>query len=260
MKKYAKYYVVAIIFMILATFCGCSSQSSSDNSNSQSSTNKGELLEGYPEDIMPLYKMVKIDSCAYNVRSDPNYIIGKDLYSVSYYSEASVEELNSYYRSLMTDIDEEYSSEDFIEGDINTQHTFVSLHEEEEDDTYVSISLGAKKEDYSDENPYFSDYPEGLIEKIKPATITEQNYQVQYSRYNDNVIIQYFKIYTTELTVDKAVKFYSDKYNGQEGFSLTEDNNASKLYWKAQGYECEIRISQGGKNEYRFVSTCIRKE
>jgi hypothetical protein len=179
--------------MILATICGCSSESSSGNSNSQSGIKKGELLKGYPEDIMPLYKMTKIDRCSYQVRTNPNYIIGKDLYTVSYYSEANTEELDSYYRSIFTDIDEEASGDGFLEGNINTQHTFISFNENEEDDTYVSISLGAKKEDYADVNPYFTDYPEGLIEPIAPATIDEQNYEVQYSRYNDRCYCAIFK-------------------------------------------------------------------
>lgn len=259
MKKNLKYFAAVIVFIIFTIICGCSSDSSSGNFNTQSSSNKVDLLEGYPQDIMPLYKMVKIDGCSYEVRSDTSYIIGKDLYTVSYYSQASMAELNNYYRSILTYIDEKSSSEDYIEGDIKTQHTFISFKGDEKDYIYVSISLGAKKENYADENLYFTDYPKGLIESIQPATLTEQNYKVQYSPCDDCVIVQYFKIYTTKLSLGKVIKFYSDRYSRQASFTLAEDSHSSKIYWKAQEYECEISISEGAQSDYRYVITCIRK-
>lgn len=263
MKRSVKYFVAVIILMILAIGSGCSSSASNSNSSNSSSSgsaaNKGEVLDGYPIDIMPLYKEVKISDCSYQVRLDPNYIIGKDLYTVSYESEATIAEVAQYYKSLMTEVDEEYSTEDFVEGDIGSQHTFVSLHEEENGNTYVSISLGAKQEDYAEVNPYFNDYPQEFIEEIKPSELIEQVFDIQYSAYNDDVITRYVKKYTTELTTSEVVTFYSELYSTQDSFAVNEDEYSTTIFWKTDGYECQISISEGTKSAFRYVQTEIRK-
>lgn len=262
MKKHAKYFVVGIILIMLIIAGGCSSSASDNNSDASSeskTSSKGELLEGYPTDIMPLYKVVRISDCSYQVRLDPNYVIGKDLYTVSYESKATIAEVVQYYKSLLSEIDEEASSEDFLKGEIGSQHTFVSLREEEDGNTYISISLGAKEEDYAEVNPYFEDYPQGLIEEIKPSELNEQIYDIQYSAYNTDVITRYVKQYKTELDISEVKSFYSDRYRKQEDFIMNEDEYSITVFWKADGYECEVSISEGVDAAYRFVTTEIRK-
>jgi len=253
MKKHAKYFVVGIILIMLIIAGGCSSSASDNNSDASSeleASSKGELLEGYPTDIMPLYKEVRISDCSYQVRLDPNYIIE---------SEATIAEVGQYYKSLLTEIDEEASSEDFLEGDIGSQHTFVSLREEENGNTDVSISLGAKQEDYADTNPYFKDYPQGFIEEIEPAELIEQIFDIQYSVYNTDVITRYVKQYKTELQASEVNTFYSDRYQQEDSYLFTEDDYSTTIFWKAEGYECEVSISEGVDSAYRFVTTEIRK-
>lgn len=262
MKKHAQYFVVGIILIMLVIAGGCSSSASDNNSNSSSeseASSKGELLEGYPIDIMPLYKEVKISDCSYQVRSNPNYIIGKDIYTVSYESEATIAEVAQYYKSLLTEVDQEASTEDFVEGDIGSQHTFVSLSEEENGNTYVSISLGAKQEDYAKVNPYFNDYPQGFIEEIKPSELIEQIFDVQYSAYTTDVITRYVKQYTTELTTSEVVTFYSELYSTQDNFAVSEDTYSTTIFWKTNDYECQVSISEGANSAFRYVQTEIRQ-
>jgi hypothetical protein len=82
---------------------------------------KSYLLENYPLDTVPLYKMKMVSSSKFFVNDDPaSYAgyIGKptNYYNVVFETDASAKDLLKYYRSLMMEVNEDSTSEEQVEG------------------------------------------------------------------------------------------------------------------------------------------------
>ena len=90
-----------------------------------------ELLSGYPEDILPLYESKKIEDTTFVVRDDANYVLGKDIYTVTYISSAPTKDIMTYYSGLTTSIDEESSGDDRLEAKIGENPLGVNISERE---------------------------------------------------------------------------------------------------------------------------------
>ena len=73
------------------------------------------LLDGYPEDVLPLYQPDTIVSCGFSVRENDSYNIGKDIYTVTYESAADQQSLMDFYGGLLTERDAPFADEeDFV--------------------------------------------------------------------------------------------------------------------------------------------------
>ena len=214
-----------------------------------------ELLSGYPEDFLPLYKCDKIEMCSFSVRDDPDYIIGKDIYSVSYLSSAPAEEISEYYKSFIKE-EEDGNPTDIQFGILGTQRVNLGIVENDSGIASVYLTIGQKEEDYVDENPFFKTCPQNLIEVPGKNRLMDITYEEQaYGKKR----IRYLKSFETELKEKDFTDFYTKKYAKEQDFTEEVDEYSHTFYWVSEGYQCQATYSlYGGDTE--FISTQIIKD
>jgi len=251
MKNYQKVLVAATFVMAMMLFMGACSDGVEKPPATEVKPEGVELLSGYPEDILPLYNNVKIESVGFSVRADYNYTVGKDIYSVSYLSSASAQDTMKYYRGLATSIDEEYSTDDSLSASIGENPIGVNFFEGE-NGLEVSLTLGMKPSEYVTVNPYFSDYPADLIEPFGRTTFFEQGYEVRDARGMETI---YTETYNTDSNKEDFRAFYSSKYDGAENLNIQEDEYGLTYQWTSRGFTCRASISTYGGPGGDFVTT-----
>ena len=206
------------------------------------------LLEGYPEDVLPLYESLRVTGCSFTYRDDPSYVIGKDFYTVDYTSDASLKDISAYYQSLLTR-EEEYSEEDFLQGDIGDHHVFVSITEDYDGEFInVGLTVGLAEDEYMDENPFFTDLPDDLVgidgmSRLQEASYIHTNYSADE--------IRYLTIYEADLSEEDFVAFYQEKYGEMPGFIERRDDYGLTYDWEDRGYACHVTYSPG---DYTFIT------
>ncbi len=245
---------ILVVCLCLVLVCGCSG----NNTPEQNEDPDLVYLAGYPDEIVPLLKPVIIDSNRFSVRDDLNYVIGKDLYNISYESAADADELSEFYRELMDDLDEESSYNEYIfEGVVQGRRLNVMISEQGRDNaqgTTVSLSVGMPPAEYVDENPYFADYPKDIIEvfgfyKLQEYTYSE-DYFYSYARYAT--------IYQTREEPDAVRSFYREKYQDKPGFEETQNDNLTVFSWDEEPYRCSVRYD--AHPNIQFLSLLVDKD
>lgn len=217
------------------------------------------ILEGYPSDILPMYNCIEVGNCTFIVRDDDSYVIGKDLYILNYQSEATLQEVSEYYKSIMTAIDPDYSELTFVDGSIGSRHVMVSLYDMGDGTISVGIDVGVDPADYVSENPYFVDRPDGLIRILDESVLTEQSFDKQYSQYTDEIVTRYSDVYVSEWTIEEIKAFYTENYQHENGFTEVADDYSTAYSWTNQEYECQVYITEGYDSSHRFYTIEIRK-
>jgi len=246
--------IYLLIFMLVLGACG----GSGNAPEAPSDTVKGgvELLTGYPKDILPLYNSSKIESTAFSVRADANWVYGKDIYTVSYFSSASLDEVYDYYMGLMDSIDEDYTAPDSIQGRIGVHPVGVMVYDDGSGLTSVDLIIGQDPADYVSENPYFTDYPGDLIEPFGRERFSESTYEVRDFSRPEAV---YTETYVTNTTEEEFKEFYSTKYSGAENFYEDDHDYGLSYQWDSQGYICRASISAYSGGGDQWVTSIISK-
>ena len=255
MKKSKKFLTGILIVLIAAALTSCSGASS--NSGNTDSALKNKVLEGFDENLLPLYQAEKISSCSFSVVNDNSVNLGKNYYMLTYLSKATVADIDKHYRDRIT-VAHSYQTGAF-DGTIDSRKVIVSAGKSDDKLSYVTISVGVKQEDWVTQNTYFADYPQGVMEIVEPNNLLEQTYDRQFSLYEDKTINRYVKKYTTSMQTDKIIAFYQNKYNDKTSFSVNTDQYSTVIFWKPDTYECQVTITQGSANNFRYIQTEIRK-
>ncbi|MDD2370399.1 MAG: hypothetical protein PHQ32_00155 [Firmicutes bacterium] len=236
-----------IFFLIaLLSFSSCSDKKSAsvDGDNNDKVT-QGEIkvLSDYPEDFMPLYKVLRVNNCTYEVKDDLNYVFGKDIYIVEFESSASKDELADYYKKMLDSVDEENSYDEYnFEGLIGEQKVDISISDEGFLDalgTSVYVAFGVPKSEYADENKYFIDYPKDLIEMAFASSKSINDYREDYYYHLKRYTISYV---TTE-TPDKVIAHYHDLYSSKDNYKEEKDEYGTDFSWKDGEYNCSVSFS-----------------
>ena len=254
MKKMWRVLVVCLCLFLLS---GCQGNNTPEVNN-EDPQDELVYLDGYPDDVVPLLRPVFVDSNRFSVRDDLNYVIGKDLYSIYFESAADMDELSEYYRELMDDLDEESSYSDYVfEGQIQGRRVNVMISELGRDNalgTAISLSVGMPRDEYVDENPYFADYPEGIIEVFGFYKLQEYTYSEDYS-YN---YARYATIYQTQEEAEDITTFYREKYKDMPGFTETQENNGTVFNWEDDSYRCMVRYD--ANPNIQFLQLLVDKD
>ena len=260
MKRRSELVFMFLVIMILALTSACSSEGKEvKEAKAPDKVGVGDVLEGYPISTLPLYKMVKLQDCSFTVRNDDKVILGRNYYMVSFLSDASLDDASEYYHSLLTEINPDYDAPDFFEGAIGEQMVLVSLNESDDSGLSVILSIGQKKADYVEENPYFSDYPGDVALPADEGGIFEQTYDKQFSAYEDKISINYLKKYVSTVSPATLTDFYNSEYGMNEDFALTDNEGDTVYYWKNQEYEYQVTINKSDDNTPGFYQTYIIK-
>jgi|SRR5690554_5853786 len=238
--------LLALVFLIVACSKGTTTppENEGNNDNPDESETIIQTLEDYPIDLLPLFEVVRVNSNSYTVREDLGYIIGKDLYSIDFESEADLDEISEFYQEYVDEIIADSFYDDYtFSGLIDGRQANFFIGENQSDNAVgnqVTISFGADPSDYSDENKYFEDYP-NLIDAIEIGHTWyyeyTENYTYDYVRY----VIGYF----TEIEKEEALTYYRDKYKDEEGFSETASGEMSTMItFSKDGYNMTMYFTE----------------
>lgn len=211
-----------------------------------------ELLSSYPADVLPLYKPIEIESVRFVVRNADNYVFGKDIHDVSYNSSASMDEAHAFYLGLLTEVDEEYTTDTNVEGRIGEHPMFASFYENDDGTLHIGMTIGQKPADYVDANPYFADHPD-LIEPFGRADLFELSYEVRESSRGSEAIL--IETYKTAADKEDFRAFYESKYGSAAEFLLDEDEYGLEFQWTDGDYTCRATLSTYDGPGDDFTST-----
>lgn len=243
---------VLLVFILIFTLAACSQESppAASGDTESAAEIRASLLAGYPQDAAPLYQPDALLSCGFSCRGSDSYDIGKDIYTITYESAADQKTLTDYYSGLMTGQDEAPSVEgdvitDQISGTIGGYKVELMFLDNSDSTTTVYLTLGLPSGQYTEKNPYFTDYPADLVDAYGAAEMQEVTYQEQYYGSKTD---HYITIYRTTLAGADYTAHYKDAYSSKQGFTQS-DTDEYAFSWQDGGYGVSVRYT-GGDTPY----------
>lgn len=208
-------------------------------------------LEGYPNDQVPLHKLTSISSMKFFVNDDPvsfggYFGVPVNYYNVVFGTEAGQEEYIAYYKSLMSEVNEDGLSSSQVEGKIGKYKVSASYYESSsQSNACLQVYLPA--EEYQEENRYYSEYPQ--IVKIDEDW-TEQ--ESSYGHLNQNGgEIEYTQYFTAKEDVGEYVDTYEDLY--QDKAKFTYDEATGSMRWNDGDYSVVLTFSEDHGRVYLMI-------
>ncbi len=179
---------------------------------------RGYLLEGYPEDIWPLYGKLAIDSCSLDIQfpayNNMGYYINS--YSVVYVTDKTKTEIAQYYSSLLQ-TGEESGFYD-AQGTINGYEVFARWDEwSGENIVYLSVLLPNTLNITG--NPFHTDFPESLQNLYQFGDMWSE-YYVCTSNPPAGTIIS-AKLFSHTGTYEDAIEYYRALYSDKQDYEET---------------------------------------
>jgi len=211
------------------------------------------LLEGWPEDIVPLYKSDLIDTAYYSVRNDPQYaaVEGglRNIHHVVYQTAAPTAEVLEHYLGLMSATTDADASDDYIEGTIGEYPVQVNTTEESSyNAVYVTVDL--PKAEVTDTNPFYTDYPADVVEVPGEFVFFEDKYYEYLYRRTDMAYWRQFDIADRDgqsgpdLSLEDVYAFCQERYGDKPEFTI--DRDARQMTWKDGQYNVVMAFYEGG--------------
>jgi hypothetical protein len=221
------------------------------------------LLDGFPIDKIPLYKIKKVSSNKIFLNTDPKNISEFGDKNFSYYNvvfdtEATQKEFFDYYKSLFESlIADESESREMVKGKIGEYRVSAAYYGENKTG-YIQVHLP----NYQDENldKYFVDYPdifkpnEFLIEHEKShGLLNQKGGEIEYTKYF-TVIDSGDKNNDGKDDIDEF-KLLEDKYKEEYKSKLNYqfDDKSKTLKWSQEGYEVTLSITSNHGRIYLML-------
>lgn len=230
--------VLTVLAVLTATGCQTGSGSGSAGTKNDPKATEIQLLKGYPEKLLPLYKCERITNVSFEVRRDISsetkdlyeWSYGKDIYTVDFLTTGTMPEVLAYYKGLMTSVDaDSVSSEDF-DGTLNGHPVGVSLAEMDEG-LEVHLIIGQLPADSVSVNPFFDTLPQGVAEAYKKQGFYSQGYSVG-ENYSAGIQTTWSDTYTTNGTKEEFLTFYTERYGKKTGWGTSSYSNVQECTWK----------------------------
>jgi hypothetical protein len=208
------------------------------------------ILDGYPTDTVPIYKCSDIESMLFFVNDDPNgfamlYGGQVNYYNVVFYTTANQSDFIKYYRSLMSDIDEDYSGDSSVEGTIGTYYVSASKYSDDNDYAYLQVFL--PENEYQKENRFYSDYP--ALFEVGENWIEHESTYGKRNQSGGEIEYTLYYTYADDMTAvkDEYIQKYSDKTDFQ-----TDGDDVS---WTDGNYEINLNFSADHGRIYVMIRT-----
>ncbi len=232
------------------------SVSSQENNATSSATGKESgkinyMLDGYPIDEVPLYKSISVSSMKYFVNDDPQGYPGYfgkpvNYYNVVFETEASPKELLQYYRSMMSEINEEYVSDEQIQGKIG-KYGISASHYGNNPQNYAYLQVYLPAEEYQETNRFSHEYPNAV--EIQPDwTEYESSYGLLNQKGGEKEYTQYF---TMPEKIDEQIQDYQAKYQNSPEYSFNSENGA--MAWKSGEWKIVLTFSKSHGRIYLMM-------
>lgn len=213
--------------------------STSPQPHSAKSTNF--ILPNYPQSSVPLYQVDKIDSFKYFV----NYSRSTNYYNIVYSTTASPTQIFDYYRSLMSPVDQSATNDTQIEGLIGDYKVSVSHYGEDTDDVYIQVYLPQ----YSQDNPYYTDYPQNLVDFQSEWSEQETSYGLLNQKGGEIEYTRYFSIDVQKL--DSWIEQYKTLYSAKQNFNFNPESGI--MTWTDDQYQITLTFSQDHGRVYLML-------
>ncbi len=212
------------------------------------------LVEGYPIDKVPLYKLSKVSSNKIFVNTDPKNISEFDehnfaYFNVVFYSDATQEEFLNYYKSLFeSQIVDEFGNSDMVKGKIG-EYKVSAAHYGSDNTGYIQVHLPG----YNDENvnKYFLEFPlvlegnSGLLEHEKSyGLLNQKGGEVEFTKYF-TVIDSGDENKDGRDDKDEFLileEEYKSKFKDKPDYSFDETSGTMK--WKEVDFESTLSLSR----------------
>jgi hypothetical protein len=246
-----------ISFFVISVLTGCG-QGSEKNDVEGDEKVEVKVLKEFPLDFMPLFEVLRVNNCSYEVKEEARWVFGKDMYMLEFESKASKEELALYYKDLLDSVDEEASFDEYSsEGLIGEQRVSINITDEGFQDalgTTVNISFGVPENEYAKDNKYFGEYPNDLIDQAFVNKALRYKYLEDYY-YK---LKQYSVAYQTIEAPEVVVAHYTNLYSGKDKFKTVKDQNGTTFTWVDGEYKCYVRYTDSVGTDMLLLS--IQKE
>lgn len=228
-----------------------------ENTEVQTISDKKEqnfLLEGFPIDEVPLYKLKAISSNKIFINTDPRNTSDFEennfaYFNVVLYTEASQEEFLEYYKNLFeSEIVEGFNPDNMVKGKIG-EYKVSAAHYGSDNTGYIQVHLS----NYQDENlnKYFVDFPNiltmnsNLIEHQKSyGLLNQKNGEIEYTKYF-TVIDSGDKNNDGKDDVDEFLLLeteYKNQFQDKPSYSYDEESGTMK--WQDGEYESTLVASR----------------
>ncbi|MDD4785139.1 MAG: hypothetical protein PHH12_01655 [Candidatus Shapirobacteria bacterium] len=212
------------------------------------------LIEGFPIEQVPLYKLNKVSSNKIFVNTDPRNISDFEennfaYFNVVFYSDASQEEFLNYYKNLFeSEIVKGFKPTDMVKGKIG-EYQVSAAHYGSDNTGYIQVHLP----NYQDENlnKYFIDFPNilatntNLVEHEKSyGLLNQKGGEVEFTKYF-TVIDSGDKDNDGKDDVDEFLLLeeeYKKQYKDKSEYIYDEKMGTMK--WKDGGFEITLVISR----------------
>jgi len=212
-----------------------------------------QLLDGWPEDTVPLYKSDLIDTALYSVRNDPQWaaVEGglRNIHHVVYQTAAPTAEVLEHYLGLMSETSDADASDGYIEGTIGKYPVEINTTEESSyNAVYVTVDL--PKAEVTETNPFYTGYPADLVEAPGEFIFFEDKYYEYLYRRTDMAYWRQFDIADRDgkdgpdLSLEDVYSYYQERYGDKPEFAI--DRDARQMTWKDGTYAVIMAFYEGG--------------
>lgn len=238
--------ILIYIFAIKPNSGNDNDSGSLKNTSNNDVSDHSYILKDYPIDKVPLFEGSIVSSMKFFVNEDSTnayddfFDAKQNYYNVVFKANKDKKlDIFNFYKSKMSSISQETSSDDTIEGFIDIYK--VSISNYGYDDYYLQVHLPT--EDYSKENRYYEDYP-ALVETADNWFEIESTYGLLNQKGGEIEYSQWFDVFTSWGSDDSLNKInpiklyydiYKDKYAQKQAF--VADDATEKLVWQDGGYE-----------------------
>ncbi|MDZ4179057.1 MAG: hypothetical protein U1E29_07475 [Coriobacteriia bacterium] len=258
--------LLAAVLSFAAFAGGCAAGSSADESlgevgGSSATDESGEAggervleqLPGYPHDAVPLYEVKLLDTVYYSVRNDPQWAIVegglRNFYHSVWESNVPAADVLAYYRDLCDEIDEDSTFGEQLTGRIGVYDIFLNTgFHNDKNMAYLSVDL--PRSTATEVNPFFEDYPKGLVELDGSfAVYEEQHYQTLFG-INDVFYTRQFDIVDAngdgrpDYEGDARLTYFEERYGDRTNFVL--DSVYGSARWTDGEYNVVVAFSGDG--------------
>lgn len=279
MKNISKLFLSLIIVIVLIIFIFLMTNlpkedSSDENSESPSSTSAEVseieyLLDDYPVNDVPLYKVTKVSSSKlYNNWDSRNISTFDDkdfsYHNVVFYTDASQSEFLDYYKnSFDQEITDEYPIPDMVKGYIG-KYRVTAAHYDSDETAYVQVYF--PNEEFSKENKYFDTFPNLFIEDT--MFVEEENSYGLLNQVGGQT--EYTKYFTVLDSGDEnkdgindtdefgiLIEKYKNLYETREDYQYNSE--IGLMSWIEDGYQVKASFSRDHGRIYLNIRGSISK-
>ncbi len=220
------------------------------------------LLEGYPEDIWPLYESLAVDSCTLDIQTPAYNNMGEhsNNYSVIYITDKEQAEIAEFYNSLLDEPTEPggfYDAKGTIGGyEVGARWSDFSYHYS----VYLYVSLPnsppAVDNPFFDQwpvnnNPFLSDFPQDIFPLYELDLIWAETFTVNSNPPSGQIFAT--KMFAHSGTKAGALTFYRELLEGAEKYEerTTEEweGESYRLTGSLQGHQFSVTVGVWGRED-----------